>query len=110
VLEPLATSGVLVAAPAWALAAAVLPWLVRGHSRAADVAGAVVWAIGLAVAGTLAAGAAAPALVHTGVHGGVAGPVAAAALAVALRALRGPPPARVRLPEPAAPAADRGAF
>jgi hypothetical protein len=104
VLAPLASSGLLVAAAGWALAAAVLPWLVRGRSRTADVTGAVVWAVGLAAAGALTAALAAPALVHAQPHGSIAGPVAGAALAVALRAVRGPAPPRLRLPVASGPA------
>jgi hypothetical protein len=48
-LEPLVTSGVLAVAPLWALAAAVLPWVVRGRSAALDLAAATVWAAALAV-------------------------------------------------------------
>jgi hypothetical protein len=102
VLAPLATGGLLVAAAGWALAAAALPWLVRGRSRLADAAGAVVWGLALAATGALTAALAAPALVHAHPRGGVAGPVAAAGLAVALRAIRGPAPPRLRLPEAAA--------
>jgi eukaryotic-like serine/threonine-protein kinase len=41
----------------WAIAAAVLPWLVRGRSATADVVMAAVWAAGLAAAcGALAGG------------------------------------------------------
>jgi eukaryotic-like serine/threonine-protein kinase len=50
VLEAIATSGALLLAPLWALAALVLPWLVPGRSLALDVVGATVWAAGLAAA------------------------------------------------------------
>jgi len=43
-------SGALLLAPLWALAAVVLPWLVAGRAVALDIAGAVVWAAGLAAA------------------------------------------------------------
>jgi hypothetical protein len=49
-LFPLATSPVLVGAAAWALLAAVLPVVVRGHSLALDAAGAVVWGAALVAA------------------------------------------------------------
>jgi cyanate permease len=106
VLEPLATSGVLAAAVGWALAAMVLPWVVRGRSPTADAVGIALWALGLVAAGSSAAALAAPALPHAHVHGGLAGPVAGAALALALRAWRGPEPVRLRLPDGAHPAAD----
>jgi hypothetical protein len=48
VLETLATSGVLLIAPLWAAAAAVLPWLVRGRSLSLDIVGAATWAAALA--------------------------------------------------------------
>jgi len=41
----------LALAPLWALAALVLPWLVRGRALALDVIGAAIWAAALA-AGT----------------------------------------------------------
>jgi hypothetical protein len=78
VVEALATSGALLLAPLWGAAAVVLPWLVRGRSPAADVAGAAAWAAALG-AGTAAvagwAGLAEP-------RGTAAGAVAAAVLAV----------------------------
>ncbi|MEO6858064.1 MAG: serine/threonine-protein kinase [Solirubrobacteraceae bacterium] len=43
VLTPMITSGALVPAAIWALAAAVLPWLVRGRSLVADSVLVVVW-------------------------------------------------------------------
>jgi hypothetical protein len=43
VLTPMLTSGALAPAPLWALAAAVLPWLVRCRSLALDTIRAVVW-------------------------------------------------------------------
>jgi eukaryotic-like serine/threonine-protein kinase len=48
-LLPLANSGLLAFALLWALAAAVLPYLVRGHSPVADCLGASLWAAALAV-------------------------------------------------------------
>jgi hypothetical protein len=58
VLEPVAHSGVVGVAVAWAAGAAVLPWLVRGRSLTADLAAGAVWATALAGAtATLAPGA-----------------------------------------------------
>jgi hypothetical protein len=79
VLEALTTSGALLLAPLWAVAALVLPWLVSGRSLALDVVGAATWAAALgsgtaAVAGW--AGFAEP-------RGMTAGAVVAAVLAVA---------------------------
>jgi hypothetical protein len=58
VLETIATSGALLLAPVWAVAALILPWLVAGRSLAADVLGAVVWAACLAAATAAVADAA----------------------------------------------------
>jgi hypothetical protein len=44
VIAPLATSGAAALCGAWALAAVVMPWLVRGRSLGADLVGASVWA------------------------------------------------------------------
>jgi hypothetical protein len=48
VVRPLVTSGALVQAVLWGVAALVMPWLVRGRSLSADVVAATVWAAGLA--------------------------------------------------------------
>ena len=80
VLEPLATSGVLILAAIWALGAVVLPWLVRGRSLAADVIVASAWAAGLAAA----AEAAGEWAQRAPPHGLAAGAVVAGVLAVAL--------------------------
>ena len=45
---PLLSSGALGVAVVWAAAAAVLPWIVRGRSAAADIVLATAWAAGLA--------------------------------------------------------------
>jgi eukaryotic-like serine/threonine-protein kinase len=50
VLEAIGTSGALLLAPLWAVAALVLPWLVPGRALALDVVGAAVWAAALAAA------------------------------------------------------------
>jgi hypothetical protein len=49
-LEDVATSGALLLAPVWAVAAAVLPWLVPRSRLPVALAGAAVWAAGLAAA------------------------------------------------------------
>jgi hypothetical protein len=43
-IKPIATSGVLAGALVWALAAVVLPWLVRGRSPALDLVLVSIWA------------------------------------------------------------------
>jgi eukaryotic-like serine/threonine-protein kinase len=47
VLVPVATSPLMTLAALWALAALILPWLVRGRSLSFDFVGASVWAAGL---------------------------------------------------------------
>jgi tRNA A-37 threonylcarbamoyl transferase component Bud32 len=54
-LVPLASSGRLATAALWALAAVLLPWLVRGSRRQLRAVGAVVWAGLLVAAGTVLA-------------------------------------------------------
>ncbi len=85
VLVPLATGGSLAIAGVWAIAALVLPYLVRGKLFAADLVGATAWAAGL--------GSACQA-VAPGMRGLVAGAVAAGGVAVAARASRGEARAR----------------
>jgi hypothetical protein len=81
VVVPLVTSGALAQAALWAVAALVLPWIVRGRHLAFDVVAATVWAAGLA-AGTISVGQAASGGSPRGL---VAGAVLAGGLAVALR-------------------------
>ena len=50
VLDTLVSSGALLLAPLWAVAALVLPWLVAGRALTVDIVGATAWAAGLAVA------------------------------------------------------------
>ena len=50
VLDALVSSGALLLAPLWALAAVGLPWLVPGRALAVDIVGAATWAAGLAAA------------------------------------------------------------
>jgi serine/threonine protein kinase len=57
-LTPIVTSGVLAPAPIWALAAAILPWLVRCRSLALDTIRAVVWSATLVSATGVAVAAA----------------------------------------------------
>jgi hypothetical protein len=85
-LDPLLTSGALALVGLWALAAVVLPIVVRGRVLAADVVGATAWAAALgsatqAVADTLSW--------QPTMRGLVAGAVVAGGLAVAFAASRG---------------------
>ncbi|HEY1540030.1 MAG TPA: serine/threonine-protein kinase [Solirubrobacteraceae bacterium] len=84
-IAPLVAGGTLAIAALWALAAAVLPLLVRGRSARRDLVAATGWAAALAAAtqtlgGTLAVGAP---------RGLVVGAAAGAVAAVAARAARG---------------------
>ena len=78
VLETLASSGAPVLAAVWAVAAAVLPWLVRGRSLSVDVVAATTWAAGLAGA----TGAVAESMALGDPRGLVAGALLAGALAL----------------------------
>jgi len=80
---PLLGSGAVAIALAWALAAAVLPAVVRGRSAAVDLVGAAVWAALLAGA----TGALAQASGAGSARGLAAGAVVGALLAVGARAL-----------------------
>ena len=83
VLPALLDARTLALAGAFAVAAALLPWLVRGHRAAPDAVAATAWAAGLAAA-TQAA------LAPTEPRGLVAGAIVAGALALVLRAARRP--------------------
>ncbi|HEX8978011.1 MAG TPA: hypothetical protein VF781_16010, partial [Solirubrobacteraceae bacterium] len=82
VLAPLTSSGVLAGAAVWALAACVLPWLVRGRSLIMDALLVVIWA-----ATTVAAGTAVIAAAHGAPHVATAPDAVAGAVAAALLAL-----------------------
>lgn len=84
-LWPLLSGGAAALATLFALAAAVLPLLVRGRSAAVDLVGATAWAATLAAA----TGALSQALSPSPPRGLVAAAVVAGLAAVAARALRG---------------------
>lgn len=75
----------------WALAAAALPWVVRGRAATLDALGAIAWASAL-LAGTLLLREDLPQPHATlpASHAAIAAAALAAGLAVAARALRGP--------------------
>ncbi len=84
------TVELLLGAAVWALAAAILPWIVRGRSAALDVAAALAWTVALLVAVPLLDRAL---LAHTSQaspRGALLGAVLGCVLAVCARALRGP--------------------
>jgi serine/threonine protein kinase len=91
VLVPLLDGGGIALGAVWALAALVLPWLVRGSAPAWDVAGAVAWAGGLALGTHELAGALGPTLPGDPTRALVLGSLAAGTLAVALAAARPSP-------------------
>ncbi len=80
VLVPAVTGTAPVVAGVWALAALILPYLVRGRVLALDVVAATAWAAGLGSATQAVA---------PGMRGLVAGAVAAGGVALAARASRG---------------------
>jgi hypothetical protein len=84
VVGPLVTSGALLYAALWGVAALVLPWLVRGRWLAADLVVASIWAAALG-AGTAAIAESIGALEPNGL---VLGAVVAGAAAVAVPHLR----------------------
>jgi hypothetical protein len=87
VLVPIVTQGALLVAGLWAVAALVMPFLVRGRVFAVDLVGATVWAAALGSATQAVA---------PDMRGLVAGAVAAGGLAIAARAIRPRPPSEAR--------------
>jgi serine/threonine protein kinase len=90
VVAPTFTVALLLGVAVWALAGALLPWLVRGRSAALDVGAAILWTLALLAAvplleRALLAHASAPSP-----RGALLGAVLGCALAVCARALRGP--------------------
>jgi hypothetical protein len=88
-LVPTVGSGVLAVAVLWALAAAVLPWVLHSRSLAVDVLGAGAWIAGL-VAGSEALGEALKGTVaQPHPRGALAGAALGGVLALAARRVRG---------------------
>jgi hypothetical protein len=90
VVGPLLTVELLIGAAIWAIAAMILPWIVRGRSAALDVVGAVAWTVGLLAATPLLERALLPHSNQPSPRGVLLGAVLGCALAVCARALRGP--------------------
>ena len=88
-LWPAALPGALRAA-AWGLSAAVLPWLVRGRSPAADLLAAALWAVATASATVALTGLVAPSVAEAIASSAAVGGLVAGAVAVALGWLRRP--------------------
>jgi eukaryotic-like serine/threonine-protein kinase len=85
VLSPLLRSGVLAPAVVWAVAAAVLPWLVRGRSLPLDLVRSVVWGAALVSATPAAIAVVGGSAGVPPVHGAVLGGVLAVVVALAPR-------------------------
>jgi serine/threonine protein kinase len=90
VIAPTFTVELLLGAAVWALASAVLPWLVRGRSAALDVGAAIVWTIVLLAAVPLLERALLAHASHPSPRSALLGAVLGCALAICARALRGP--------------------
>jgi eukaryotic-like serine/threonine-protein kinase len=90
VIAPTFTVELLLGAAVWALASAILPWLVRGRSAALDVGAAVLWTIALLAAVPLLERALFAHASQPSPHGALLGAVLGCALAICARALRGP--------------------
>ncbi len=91
VLRPILTSGVLAAAPVWALAAIALPWLLRGRSLQIDIVLVTIWAATVVSATTTAIALVRPGDAHLAQGPAVLGAVAGALFALApglVRAVR----------------------
>jgi eukaryotic-like serine/threonine-protein kinase len=84
------TPELLVGAAVWALAAMILPWIVRGRSAALDVAAAVGWTVALLAATPLIERTLLSHASQPSPRGALIGAVLGCALAVGARALRGP--------------------
>ena len=86
VLRPIVTSGVLAAAPVWALASLTLPWLLRGRSLQIDIVLVTIWAATVVSATTTVIALVRPGYAHlaqgTAVLGALAGGVFALAPAL----------------------------
>ena len=91
VLRPILTSGVLAAAPVWALAALTLPWLLRGRSLQIEIVLVTIWAATVVSATTTAIALVQPGDAHLAQGTAVLGAVAGALFALApglVRAVR----------------------
>jgi hypothetical protein len=84
------TPELLIGAGVWALAAAILPWMVRGRGAALDVIAALVWATALLAATPLLDRALLSHASQPSPRGALLGAGVGCALAVCARALRGP--------------------
>ena len=90
VVGPMFTVELAIGAIVWAIAAAVLPWIVRGRNAALDVVAAVAWTVALLAAVPLLERALLAHAREPSPRGALLGAVLGCAVAVCARALRGP--------------------
>jgi hypothetical protein len=90
VLAPALSLGVLLGASLWALAAVLLPFLVRGRSAVLDMVAATAWSIALVLVVSSRHDGLAAHVASASPRGAILGGLFGGALAVAARALRGP--------------------
>lgn len=84
------TPELMLGAVVWALASAVLPWIVRGRNAALDVASALAWTVGLLAVVPLLDRALLAHATQSSPRGALIGALLGCGLAVCARALRGP--------------------
>ena len=90
VLAPALSLGVLLGASLWALAAVLLPFLVRGRSAVLDLVGAIAWSVALVLVVSSRHDGLAAHVASVSPRGAILGGLLGGAIAVAARALRGP--------------------
>lgn len=90
VLGAVATPEVVIGAAVWALAGAVLPWIVRGRSVALDALAAIAWSAAALAAPALAERALLNHAAAGSPRGAVLGATLGCVVAICARALRGP--------------------
>jgi hypothetical protein len=90
VVGPSLSLGVLYGAAVWALAAVLLPWVVRGRSAVLDLVSAIAWSVALLLAFSPRYVGLSAHVVSVTPHGAAFGALLGGALAIAARALRGP--------------------
>ncbi|HEX5309440.1 MAG TPA: serine/threonine-protein kinase [Solirubrobacteraceae bacterium] len=90
VLAPMLTARLALGALVWGVAAALLPWIVRGRNAALDLLAAIAWTVALLAAVPLLGGALHLRGAQATPRGAVLGAVLGCVLAICVRALRGP--------------------
>jgi eukaryotic-like serine/threonine-protein kinase len=90
VLASTVTVELLLGTVVWALAATILPWVVRGRHAALDLVAALVWTVALIASTPMLERALLGHSAQTSPHGALLGGVLGCVIAVCARALRGP--------------------